>query len=151
MKKDNLAYDFKRFETNPIEEKQPHIKKIPKTKKVQKSNYNSLVVFIIVGFILCFGMVFLKVQINETTSQIQNQTKMLNELKSDEIRLKMNIESNVSLNNIEKQAKEELGLNKIETSQIEYVNIEKDSENITVNKNRTLWDDIKDFFNNIFS
>lgn len=151
MKKDNLAYDFKRFQTSKTEEQQPHIKKIPKTKKIEKSNYNSLVVFIIIGFILCFGMVLLKVKINETTSQIQKQTKLLNELKSDEVRIKMNIESNVSLNNIEKIAKEELGLNKIETSQMEYVNIKKDDENIVVNKKQTLWDEIKNFFGNIFS
>lgn len=63
--------------------------------------------------------------INEQFSNLQKQKKQLVAIQKENEQIKINIENSINLNNIEKLAKERLGMKALDKSQIVYVNLDK--------------------------
>ena len=64
-------------------------------------------------------------QIDKQFNQIQEQKKNLAAIQKENEQLKVSIENSLNLNNIEKVAKEELGMQKLTNKQIVYVTLPK--------------------------
>ena len=64
-------------------------------------------------------------QIDKKFNQIQEQKKELSTLQKDNEQLKVSIENSLNIYNIEKVAKEELGMQKLTSKQIVYVTLPK--------------------------
>ncbi len=64
-------------------------------------------------------------QIDKQFNQIQNQKKQLAALQKDNEQLKVSIENSINISNIEKVAKEELGMQKLTSKQTVYVTLPK--------------------------
>lgn len=64
-------------------------------------------------------------QIDNQFSQIQKQKNELSSLQKENEQLKVSIENSLNLSNIEKIAKEELGMQKLSSKQIVYVTLPK--------------------------
>ena len=84
-----------------------------------------MIVSVIVMFVILLAISYRNSQINEKFSEIQELKTNLAVLEKENQQLKVNIEDSLNFNNIEKQAKEKLGMQKLTTNQTIYVNLPK--------------------------
>ena len=128
----NVAYDFEMFAPAPKPEREAPIIDYPETKAKDKlkrdRNANKktsrLSAFLLVSFLLValFANVFSRAQISQTQMQITRQENAIKKLDSEITRLECNLQSLMTYDTIETEAKA-LGMQKMERSQIKYVNI----------------------------
>ena len=64
-------------------------------------------------------------QINEKFNEVQNLKEQLASLEKENQQLEVTIQNSLNLNNIEKQAKEKLGMQKLTNKQTVYVTLPK--------------------------
>ncbi len=127
---DSLAYDFNMF--MPREKKEDNIVKMPKSKtrsraaaKSVSSTVSALLISALLLGLLC-GNIFFRLKTNELNSKI-NQTKtQIEELKSEQTSLEVEIERQLSYSNIELEATE-MGMRKRDKSQIKYIRVNQNN------------------------
>ena len=146
---DSLAHDFSMFlpkEQEPAEapRRKPNIVKMPVRKQAaQKAAARHLAgkisSFLMAGLVVAMlcGSIYLRVEVNEVTDQINEAQSALEEQRSEETRLLMEIERKVSYKNIE-EAAEELGMQKKERSQVDYITTNPDSKGEVVENGGSL-------------
>ena len=121
----NLAYDLSLFEPRP--EKKLEEKKKPQPPTLKSGLTPAMVVKgALVTLIIAFAvgmMLYSRVQLTQIDDQINKETKQFNELKGDEIRLNVALDSRVSLKNVEDYATNTLGLRMREKYQVQYVTL----------------------------
>ena len=89
-------------------------------------------------------------QIDKKFDQIQDQKKQLATLQKENEQLKVSIENSLNLNNVEKVAKEELGMQKLSNRQTVYVTlpkkdyVESASEKVEIEEEKSWWEKIVD-------
>ena len=140
---DSLAYDFSMF--MPREKKEDNIVRMPKSKtksraaaKSVSSTVSALLISALLLGLLC-GNIFFRLKTNELNSKI-NQTKtQIEELKSEQTSLEVEIERQLSYSNIELEATE-MGMRKRDKSQIKYIRVNQNNtaskgDGNTVNSN----------------
>lgn len=88
-------------------------------------------------------------QIDKKFTQIQEQKKELSTLQKENEQLKVNIENSLNLSNIEKTAKEELGMEKLTSKQTVYVALPK-KDYIESASEKVVMDGQKNWFEQIF-
>ena len=76
-------------------------------------------------FLLLLNISCRNSQIDKQFNQIQNQKKELASIQKENEQLKVNIQNSINLSNIEKLAKEELGMEKLTNKQTVYVSLPK--------------------------
>ncbi len=144
----NDAYDFSLFE----DKKKASVVDIPQNEKAKKNNqskqntvntknvprpalgFKKMATIISVGalvLLLFFFQINGNVKATETTDQISKTEKQIEQMKSEQVRLQMELDGKVSYENIEKAA-EEAGMQKPVASQMRYINIyDTDTTEIT--------------------
>lgn len=117
-------YKGKRSTTKkPIEK----VNKVSKKKEQEeKKKQRKTLCYLILGFGIVFAMCYQNAQIDENFDKMQDLKKELSTIEKENSQLELAIESNLNLSNIEQQAKELLGMQKLSNKQIVYVNLEKD-------------------------
>ena len=89
-------------------------------------------------------------QINEKFSQIQTLKTELASLQKENEQLEVSIENGLNLNNIEKEAKEKLGMQKLTNKQTVYVQLPKKdyvepaSEEVVIEKEKNWFEQLID-------
>lgn len=109
--------------------KKPETKenKISKQKlKEQRRKHRQVITYVILGFAVLFAISYRNAQIDENFEKVQDYKKELTSIEKENSQLELAIESSLNLSNIEQQAKELLGMQKLTNKQIVYVNLEKD-------------------------
>ena len=111
--------------------KKPEVIKSNKTNKAKKSkNKNKketqTIKYIVFGFAILFGMCFQNAKIDENFEKVKDLKRELAAIEKENSQLELELESNLNLSNIEQQAKELLGMQKLTSKQMVYVNLEKD-------------------------
>ena len=96
--------------------------KMPKEQIKQRKKIAFLVIAI---FVILLTISYRNSQINEKFGEVQTLKKELSSLQKENEQLKVNIENGLNLNNIEKIAKEKLGMQKLTNRQTMYVNLPK--------------------------
>ena len=122
--------------------KKPQNKQTKKNKnaKKEKNKQKKVIKLLIYGFLIFFAMCFQNAKIDENFEKLQDLKKQLAVIEKENSQLQLELESNLNLSNIEQQAKELLGMQKLTSKQIVYVNLEKDdhieaaSESVKMNK-----------------
>lgn len=95
-------------------------------------------------------MIYSQVVLTELTAEVNSYQKELTHLEAEYVRLGGELEASTSIKKLEEAAENKLGLSKIDSSQVEYVNL-TDSDDITVAKTagkylvEQYWNDIIDF------
>lgn len=84
-----------------------------------------VVLLVIAIFVILLTVSYRNSQINEKFSEVQNLKKELATLQKENEQLKVNIENSLNLNNVEKIAKEKLGMQKLTNRQTLYVSLPK--------------------------
>jgi len=106
-----------------------------------------LVLFI---FAILLTISYRNSKISEKFSEIQNQKKQLATIQKENEQLKVVIENGETLNNVEKIAKEKLGMQKLTNKQTVYVNLPKEdyvesaSEEVVVQEEENWFEQILD-------
>ena len=96
-----------------------------KVSKEQRKRQMKTTVIVAGLFLLLLTISCRNSQIDKQFNQIQNQKKQLAALQKDNEQLKVSIENSINISNIEKVAKEELGMQKLTSKQTVYVTLPK--------------------------
>ena len=112
------------LEEKPLEEKAPDI-----TMKITPPKRGSAPkVFIVAlsALLVFFCVIYGKVETNRMYRQISDANQKLDEAQSENVRLQSELESKMTLKNVEDYAVNVLGLQKLDNSQIKYVQTQTD-------------------------
>ena len=96
-----------------------------KLSKEQKKKHRKATLLVMVIFAVLFTISYRNTQINEKFSEIQSLRTELSSLQKENEQLQVTIENSLNLSNIEKQAKEKLGMQKLTNKQTVYVSLPK--------------------------
>ena len=149
-----LETDIKRINRRKLEV----VKDVPrqeiKVSAEQKKKHRKVTLTIAAIFILLLTISYRNSQINEKFNNVQTLKKELSALQKENEQLKVTIENGENLNNIEKEAKEKLGMQKLTNKQTIYVSlpkkdyVEAPSEKVIVEENKNWFQKAIDkFFN----
>ena len=97
-------------------------------KKIQEERkmHRKMIMYVIFTFSILFAISYRNAQIDESFEKVQDYKKELAAVEKENSQLELAIESSLNLSNIEQQAKELLGMQKLTNQQIVYVNLDKD-------------------------
>lgn len=121
-----------------------------KVSKEQRKKQLKTTVAVVVLFLLLLTISCRNSQIDKKFNQIQEQKKQLAALQKENEQLKVSIENSLNLNNIEKVAKEELGMQKLTSKQTVYITlpkkdyVESASEKVVIEEEKSWWEEITD-------
>lgn len=118
-KKNN--YKGKKSTARKTEEK-VNKKKLHEERKKQRKT----IMYVALAFSVLFAISYRNAQIDESFEKVQNSKKELASVEKENSQLELAIESNLNLSNVEQQAKELLGMQKLTNQQMVYVDLEKD-------------------------
>ena len=130
------------------------LKELPKQQvklsKEQRNRQMKMTVTVVGLFLLLLTISCRNSQIDKKFDQIQDQKKQLATLQKENEQLKVSIENSLNLNNVEKVAKEELGMQKLSNRQTVYVTlpkkdyVESASEKVEIEEEKSWWEKIAD-------
>ena len=137
----NYRYNRYQYETSPrkLEPdyepiKEPYSKKKsstvskkvekPQAKRQLKSHFKAMV-YVLLIFACLFVISYRNSLINESFNENENLKANLTAIEKENEQLKVNLENSLNLSNIEKLAKEKLGMQKLDNSQKVYVSLDK--------------------------
>lgn len=150
-------------EYTPIKKKYPRKSTAKKnnirenTKKQQTQNINTKVILYIAAiFVILFAVSYRNALIAQTYSEVKDLKAQLSEVEKENKQLEVNIESKTNLGAIEEKAEKELGLKKLQDSQIVYVSLDKQDyvesseEEVKLEEDTNWFEDITNKIKNIF-
>ncbi|MBQ6928771.1 MAG: hypothetical protein IJN27_00490 [Oscillospiraceae bacterium] len=133
MDRQNVAYDLSMYESlleqKPEKEAKPHhqAKTVKlKNKKAFQTAVRALSLAVILSMII--GVIYTNSQITEITTDIATVQSEITELESEKAYLDFTLESRMSLNEIEEYAVNVLGMVKMDSTQVEYIEIESENK-----------------------
>lgn len=156
MQNSNLAYDLALFE-NRQRRTRPVVEVVKPAQTAAKNSAQTLLntlccialAVVVVAFL--FANIYSRVQLSETRYNITDAETTLTKLQSEETRLSAELDNKISIKNIETFATAELGLSRMESYQVTYLNLATDDiikEAKQVDE-RSLEDKINDLFYDI--
>ena len=130
------------------------VKELPRQQiqisKEQRKKQMKTTVTVVGLFLLLLTISCRNSQIDRQFDQIQDQKKQLAALQKENEQLKVSIENSVNISNIEKVAKEELGMQKLSSKQTVYITLPKKdyvetaAEKVVINDNQFWWRKLAD-------
>lgn len=97
-----------------------------KISKQQKEKQIKSTLLVVLIFAVLLTISYRNSQINEKFSKIQSQKKELAALQKENEQLEITIQNSQTINNVEKLAKEKLGMQKLTNKQTVYINLPKE-------------------------
>lgn len=149
---DNTAFAIEENDYSTVEERVGSNRKNNRFKNPRhnkKSNSVSIAICGVVVTILLFVMIYGKVQVSVLYTQISAEKSVVDILESENVRMQSEIESNMSLKNVESYAEDILGLKKLDKSQIVYIQIQNEDVVQVVESENNIFVKIKEKFNSI--
>lgn len=162
------SYNRYQYETSPRKvepdykpkrRKTTNVKKVEKPKakvEVKKSIKFKLVLYLAIAFMVLLAISYRNSKINEEFSEVKSMQKELAQLEKENQQLNINIQNDLNLSQIEKSAKELLGMQKLTSKQTVNVNLSKkdyvepSSEEVVIEESHDLVTIIINFIKNIF-
>lgn len=93
--------------------------------KVQIQEKYKAIIYVLILFSILFAISYRNAVISEKYSQIKNMKSNLATIQKENEQIEVNIESKTNLGTIEKEAKEKLGMKKLDDHQAIYINLNK--------------------------
>ena len=140
---------------NPYKSKKTTARKtknVQKDAKELKKRKRKAIKYLTIGFLVLFAISYRNSQIDESFAKIESLKEEVSEVKKQNAQLEVSIENGLNLNNLEKEAKEQLGMQKLNSKQMIYVTlpktdyIEPAAEEVKIEQEDT---GIKEFINKI--
>lgn len=153
----NLAYDLSLFDVDEELERKKARKREEKTairmteKKAVGRNGNAFGALVAVSCaaIVAFSILYSKVQLSDYTSMISETKTQLEQAERENLRLNAELDSMVTLDNVEQIASEELGLQKTENSQITFVSLNTEQMTEVAEEDPNIFVSIQNWFYDI--
>ena len=153
----NLAYDLSLFDVDEELERKKAKKREEKAaikmtdKKAVSRNGNVFAALVAVSCaaIVAFSILYSKVQLSDYTSMISETKTQLEQAERENLRLNAELDSMVTLDNVEQIASEELGLQKTENSQISFVSLNTEEMTEVAEEDSNTFISIRNWFNEI--
>lgn len=152
----SAAYDFEKFETKQrAQVRKPRLTvarpnhKVKVRAKIGATLKLLATVAVLAGVVI--SMLYSRALLTELNAQISKQNALLDEYKSESTRLSAELESKVSLRNVEDYATQTLGMYAMDKGQVSYVNL-CDGDKIELTSQspkQTLLDRIRLSINNV--
>ena len=95
--------------------------------------------------LLC-AVIYGRVQTNEIYGQIAKETKEYEIIQSENVRMHSDLEAKVAIKSVEEYAEQQLGLQQLDQSQIEYIQLQTDDSVEIPEEEKNLFVRIKDKF-----
>ena len=166
------SYNRYEYETSP-RKLEPYyapkkkINKVPPKKQVNKKAEHEklkkeremkikIVLYLLVGFAIFFGISYRNAQIDESFDKVQTLKAELESIEKENAQLEVAIESSLNLTNLEQQARNILGMKKLTNKQTEYITlpktdyIEAASEQVVIEEEPGILEKIGDFISQMF-
>lgn len=124
--------------------------------KIKLSSKAKAIVCVGIVFSVLFAISYRNTMISERYSQIKKLKNDLSAIEKENEQLEVNIESKTNLGNIEKEAKDKLGMKKVGDKQTVYVELNKQdyieapSEDIKLNESQNIFHKIIEKIKSIF-
>ncbi|MCD8006597.1 MAG: hypothetical protein LUF29_06440 [Oscillospiraceae bacterium] len=157
---DNLAYDLSVYEpkSNAVPKTQPKPEQKRRSIVVIRNNSVALpqnlvriIVYAAIFLAVFFALLYGNVETNRLFNEISSLESTLAELESDNASLAAEYESKTSLKSVEEYAQNVLGLEKLDKSQIEYVEVEADTViEVVETESSNIFVIIKNWFSDVF-
>ena len=146
----NLAYDYSEYDRLPERQPAPEIKH--KRNLKLKPRVSAALRYTITGTVaalLLLAIVFGKVELSKIYSEQSKLQTELSQLNEDNLSLKSELDSKTGLSQVEEYAENNLGLQKLDKSQVEYVEVKTDDVIEAVDTNENIFVSIKKWFSNV--
>lgn len=125
-KSHNLAYDYSAYDEQELVTHRK-IKHRRNTAVVHKRNTTLRIIGLAAALALMCSMIYGRVELSSLYTQQANMQTELAQLTNENISLESELASKTGLTKVEEYAEKELGLQKLDKSQIEYVEVEKET------------------------
>lgn len=150
----NLAYDLSLFETDEEYERKKEKKREEKSKikitekKAVARNGSAFatVVSVVACIAIAFAILHSKVELSDYTTMISEVKSELEAEQRENLRLNAELDSMVTLDNVENIASTELGLQKTQNSQIEFVALNTEQMTEVAETDVNIFVSIKEWF-----
>ena len=150
-KKNSAKKHIDKNKTTPVKKqtKKDKVAEVRKTKVLV--TLNCLVVLAVL-----FAIIFRNSLITQAFAQNQKLKTDISNLQKENDQLEISIQNSVSISDIEQQAKEQLGMQKLTSKQTIYLNlpkkdyVEPSTEEVVIEQKSSFWKVITDFFRNLF-
>lgn len=93
--------------------------------KQLKKQQNKAIKYLLIGFAIVFGICYRNSQIDESFAKVQDLKEQVLEAEKQNAQLEIAIENGLNLNNLEQEAKEQLGMQKLNSKQTIYITLPK--------------------------
>lgn len=133
-----VAYDLSAFVPKTEEEHDKELKasslRLIKNRRTEKTVAPvKLILGAALVIVIATVMIYSQVVLTELTAEVNSYESKIGNLDSEYMRLEAEMEASTSIKTLEETAEKQLGFSKIDSSQIEYVNLTGEDE-ITVTK-----------------
>ena len=124
----DVAYDLNRFDNGepahkPEQKPAQPVIKMHKVSIAKTGNWFKTVFFVAFAALLAFAIINSKAILSEISTEISEQSTMLEEAKRDNASLQSKLDNMVTLSKVEEIALGELGLQKTAKNQVHYISI----------------------------
>lgn len=115
---------------HPYKSKKTTARKVKKASnnnraKQLRKQQNKAIKYILIGFAIALGICYRNSQIDENFAKVQDLKKELAKVEKQNTQLEISIENGLNLNNLEQEAKEKLGMQKLNSKQTTYITLPK--------------------------
>ncbi|MBQ9297533.1 MAG: cell division protein FtsL [Clostridia bacterium] len=127
-----------------------------KVKAKSKGKKIKCVLYLLIGFAVLFAMSYRNSQIDESFSKLKASEAELSLIQKENEQLEVSIENSLNLSEVERIAREQLGMQKASSSQTRYISLPKQdhvegaAEEIQLDKSKNIFEIIIDYIKNIF-
>ena len=123
-----------------------------KKKVKEQAKQKQVIKYVLIGFGIIFAITYRNSKIDESFNKVQKLKDELSNIEKENVQLEIGIENSLNLNNIEQQAKELLGMQKLTNKQTVYVSLPKEdyieiaAEKVNIANNNGIIEKIIAFF-----
>jgi len=118
-------YDYNKTKKVVKNNNQKNVKKTAKKVQAKQTKKAETIILVAVGFIILLAISYRNTLINEKFAEIKQLKTDLAAITKENEQLEVNIENSLNLSNIEKEAKERLGMEKLTSKQTVYISLPK--------------------------
>lgn len=142
----NLAYDYSRFEEkdhSPIQE----VQKSPKAKK-RIGGVRAVCYMVMIGIMLSM-LIYPKVVQTKLNDDYNTTMTKVRAMESDNARLRLQMESELSTDNIEQIARQEYGMETLDNEQVEYISFDT-QDKVEIVEQNNIWEKFLGWLKGLF-
>lgn len=142
--------------TNPSKTTNKNKTKTTKKQKEAKKIKAKVIMYLVGIFAILFAISYRNAQIDENFEKVQSLKSELASIEKENAQLEVAIESSLNLTNLEQQARNLLGMQKLSNKQTEYVTlprtdyIEATSEQVVIEENKGILKTIGEYISQLF-